>query len=69
MWAEGKNAKLASLDEDGMVRPSEKVEDGFLLANKTLELPQLDVLTIMGFYRAFSATPSSLDGFINSCSG
>ncbi|CAE7215078.1 rpc2 [Symbiodinium natans] len=30
----GKNAKLSSLDEDGMVRPSEKVEDGFLLANK-----------------------------------
>ena len=52
-----------------MVRPSEKVEDGFLLANKTLELPQLDVLTIMGCYRAFSAAPSSLDGFINSCSG
>ena len=32
----GRNAKLAVLDEDGMVRPSEKVEDGFLLANKTL---------------------------------
>ncbi|CAE7924939.1 rpc2, partial [Symbiodinium sp. KB8] len=30
----GRNAKLAVLDEDGMVRPSEKVEDGFLLANK-----------------------------------
>ena len=31
----GRNAKVAVLDEDGMVRPSEKVEDGFLLANKT----------------------------------
>ena len=32
---QGRNAKVAVLDEDGMVRPSEKVEDGFLLANKT----------------------------------
>ena len=34
---EGKSAKMSSLDEDGMVRPAEKVEDGFLLANKILK--------------------------------
>jgi hypothetical protein len=33
----GRNKKQSGLDEDGMIRPAEKVEDGYCLANKRLD--------------------------------
>lgn len=38
--APGRNKKQSGLDEDGMVRPAEKVEDGYCLANKILDMPK-----------------------------
>ena len=44
-WAHsGRNKKQSGLDEDGMIRPAEKVEDGYCLANKILILVLLRCL-------------------------
>ncbi|CAE8606829.1 unnamed protein product, partial [Polarella glacialis] len=46
------NIRFSCLDDDGLVRPSEKVEDGFLIANKIAPLETKDMMVQDCKYRS-----------------
>jgi len=59
------NVRYSCLDEDGLVRPSEKVEDGFLLANKVTPVETKD-MSMRDENQMFRATPVSYKNPVSS---
>jgi len=53
----GRNKKQSGLDDDGMIRPAEKVEDGYCLANKITPVDTKGVQELLGNEAKYKATP------------
>eukprot|EP00437_Effrenium_voratum_P024501 CAMPEP_0181418476 /NCGR_PEP_ID=MMETSP1110-20121109/11580_1 /TAXON_ID=174948 /ORGANISM="Symbiodinium sp., Strain CCMP421" /LENGTH=1160 /DNA_ID=CAMNT_0023541467 /DNA_START=61 /DNA_END=3540 /DNA_ORIENTATION=+ len=53
----GHNARQSVLDDDGMVRPAEKVEDGFCLANKISPVDTKGIQEFTGANIKYKSTP------------